>query len=196
MHVVPTALPGVLLLEPTVHRDERGHFVELAHADRLAALGLPTTFRQLNRSHSGRDVLRGLHYQWRRPQGKLVSVAQGAIWDVAVDVRRGSPTFGRWVGVELDAASGRQLWIPPGFAHGFCVRSATADVIYQCTETYDPGGEAGVAWDDPALAIGWPVANPILSAKDRVQPPLDARRADLPAYEAARDETLATAGAR
>jgi dTDP-4-dehydrorhamnose 3,5-epimerase len=182
MRVTPTALPGVLLVEPTVHRDPRGFFLELAHTDRYAAAGMPATFAQVNQSRSSRGVLRGLHFQVRRPQGKLVSVTRGVIWDVAVDVRRGSPTFGRWVGETLDADAPRQLWIPPGFAHGFCVLSDEADVVYQCTDVYDPGHESGLAWDDPTVAIAWPLRAPLLSAKDALNPGLDPAREDLPLF--------------
>lgn len=188
MRLVPTPLAGVLVLEPTVYRDDRGTFVELFRDDRLAdldpALGLPTTFRQWNRSRSTAGVLRGLHYQRARPQGKLISVTQGAVYDVAVDVRRGSPTFGRWAGVTLDAESGRQLWIPAGFAHGFCVLGdEAADVVYACTDRYDPTSESGVAWDDPMLAIEWPVSAPRVSARDAQLPYLTDDRDDLPRYD-------------
>ena len=190
MQLVPTALPGVVVVRPTVHHDARGHFLELSHAGRFADVGLPAHFAQVNQSRSVRGVVRGLHLQTRRPQGKLVTAVRGTIWDVAVDVRRGSPTFGQWVGVTLDADDPAQLWIPPGFAHGFCVLSEVADVVYQCTDTYDAGGETGVAWDDPAVGIAWPVRAPILSARDVQLPPLDAARDDLPVWEGG----LATAG--
>jgi dTDP-4-dehydrorhamnose 3,5-epimerase len=168
--VVATELPGVLLVEPRVFGDARGFFFETFHAERYAAAGIPGPFVQDNLSRSGRGTLRGLHFQEPRAQGKLVQVLQGAVWDVAVDVRKGSPHFGRWVGMELSEENRRQLWIPPGFAHGFCVLSDSADFLYKCTEFYAPEVERAVRWDDPALGIHWPVAEPVLSAKDSAAP--------------------------
>ena len=166
----PTALPGVLLLAPQLFADARGSFCELYRRDACAAAGIPDAFVQDNLSHSSQGVLRGLHYQTRRPQAKLVCALRGAILDVVVDIRRGSPTFGRHVAVELSDRNRRQLFVPAGYAHGFCVISAEADVLYKCTDFYDPGGEGGVLWSDPALAIAWPTRTPLLSPKDQVYP--------------------------
>ena len=179
MKVIPTALPGVLIIEPRVFGDARGFFVETFHARRYAEHGIPgegLSFVQDNHSRSRKGVLRGLHFQIRHPQGKLVRVARGRVWDVVVDVNPDSLTFRRWVAVELDDESQRQLWIPPGYAHGFCVLSEVADFEYKVTAFYDPEDEGGVAWDDPELAIPWPVKEPILSDKDRRLP----RLADVP----------------
>jgi dTDP-4-dehydrorhamnose 3,5-epimerase len=170
MVVHKSRLVGVLIIEPRLLRDQRGYFVETWHADRYAAAGVTAGFVQDNRSRSFRHTLRGLHYQWRRPQGKLVQVVDGEIFDVAVDIRPESPTFGQWEGVQLSADNFRQYWIPAGFAHGFCVLSDVAVVEYKCTDFYDAGGEAGLLWNDPDLAIDWPVAEPILSSKDQHQP--------------------------
>jgi dTDP-4-dehydrorhamnose 3,5-epimerase len=169
MRIHPAALPDVLVIEPTVHRDERGFFLETWHAERYSQGGLSVAFVQDNHSRSGRGVLRGLHYQLRRPQGKLVRVVRGEVFDVAVDLRRSSPTFGQWAGERLDAETHRQLWIPPGFAHGFYVLSEVADLLYRCSDFYVPGEEYTLRWDDPALGIQWPLtgAPPVLSAKDR-----------------------------
>jgi len=168
----PTALPGVLVVEGVVHRDARGFFLETFHAQKFREGGIDAAFVQDNHSASQRGTLRGLHAQWRRPQGKLVRVLFGEIFDVAVDARRGSPTFGRWVGVNLSHDNFRQLWVPAGFLHGFCVLSERAEVEYKCTELYDPGGELGVAWNDPDIGIKWPIAEPALSAKDAAAPRL------------------------
>jgi dTDP-4-dehydrorhamnose 3,5-epimerase len=171
--VLETELPGVLLVEPKIFGDDRGFFLETFHAGRYAEHGIPPNFVQDNMSRSAKGTLRGLHLQEPRAQGKLVQVLAGAIWDVAVDVRRGSPDFGRFVGVELDATLRRQLWVPPGFAHGFCVLSDSADVLYKCTELYAPEYERTIAWNDPALAIPWPLSGPpLLSGKDAAAPPL------------------------
>ena len=167
MKVRQTALLGLLVIEPVVHRDARGFFLETFHAQRYADAGVRGSFVQDNHSCSSRDTLRGLHLQVLRPQGKLIRVVQGEIWDVAVDVREGSSTYGRWVGETLSGDNFRQLWIPPGFAHGFCVLSDVAHVEYKCTELYDPADELGIAYDDPTLAIDWPVKTPILSARDQ-----------------------------
>jgi len=169
---VPTALPGVLVIEPDVHRDNRGYFLETYHAAKYRAGGIEGPFVQDNQSRSAGGTLRGLHLQTRRPQGKLIRVLEGEIFDVAVDVRRGSPTFGRWVGTSLSAGTFRQCYVPPGFAHGFCVVSPMAQVAYKCTELYDPDSEIGIRWDDPALAIDWPVRAPILSPRDQRHPTL------------------------
>jgi dTDP-4-dehydrorhamnose 3,5-epimerase len=168
----PTDLPGVVVIEPDVHRDGRGFFLETYHADKYRAAGITGPFVQDNHSRSTAGTLRGLHLQLRRPQGKLVRVIEGEIYDVAVDVRVGSPAFGRWVGVTISAESFRQCYIPPGFAHGFCVTSPTAQVEYKCTDVYDPESEIGLAWDEPAFGITWPVRQPVLSARDRRHPPV------------------------
>jgi dTDP-4-dehydrorhamnose 3,5-epimerase len=165
-----TPLEGVIIVEPRVHADERGFFLESYRADEYARAGLPVHFVQDNHSSSRGNTLRGLHWQWRRPQGKLVRAVEGAIFDVAVDLRRDSRTFGRWYGLELSAENFRQLYIPPLLAHGFCVLTPTAQVEYKCTEFYDPEGEGGLIWNDPDLAIRWPVTDPILSARDRRHP--------------------------
>jgi dTDP-4-dehydrorhamnose 3,5-epimerase len=161
-----TGLPGVILIEPAVFEDERGFFMETFHRAKFAAAGLDVEFRQDNHSRSIGGVLRGLHYQLRHPQGKLVRVLRGAIFDVAVDLRKAAPTFGRWCGCELTEFNRRQLYVPPGFAHGFCVTSDAADVVYKCTEIYRPEDERTLFWNDPALSIGWPIADPLVSSKD------------------------------
>lgn len=166
MKFEPTALDGVIIVEPTVHRDDRGFFVETYHADRYREGGITPAFIQDNHSRSVRGTLRGLHAQSRHPQGKLVRVVEGEIFDVAVDIRRGSPTFLHWVGVTLSADNFRQLFVPIGFAHGFCVTSEIAQVEYKCTDVYDPEHELRIAWDDPDIGIEWPIADPVLSAKD------------------------------
>ena len=182
MRVVPTDLPGVLIIEPDVHRDGRGFFLETFHAERYRAHGIDGPFVQDNHSRSMGGTLRGLHLQVQRPQGKLIRVVEGEVFDVAVDVRRGSPTFGRWLSILLSADSFRQYYIPPGFAHGFCVLSSSAQVEYKCTDFYDPVTEIGIAWNDPALAIRWPIAEPLLSPRDRQHPTLAAQLESLPAY--------------
>ncbi|MGH8147088.1 MAG: dTDP-4-dehydrorhamnose 3,5-epimerase [Rhodanobacteraceae bacterium] len=174
---INTDLEDVCVIEPIVHGDARGYFFESFHAEKYEALGIDVRFVQSNVSRSAKGVLRGLHYQWPHPQGKLVSVLEGEVYDVAVDIRRGSPTFGRWEAAMLTAANHRQLWIPEGFAHGFCVVSDAATFMYQCTALYDPQADAGVRWNDAAIAIDWPVASPLLSAKDEQMPFL----ADVPA---------------
>jgi dTDP-4-dehydrorhamnose 3,5-epimerase len=175
MIVTPTAIPDVLLVQPVVHGDHRGFLVEVWHESRYAAAGIGAHFVQDNHSRSGRHTLRGLHYQVQRPQGKLVRAAMGAVFDVAVDLRRSSPTFGRWVGTVLSDENHHQLWVPPGFAHGFYVLSATADLVYKCTEVYVPEYDRALRWDDPTLAIAWPLDGgtpPLLSAKDAAAPSL------------------------
>ena len=172
MRALPTELPGVLLVEPTVHRDDRGFFLETYHRQKYADAGIDVTFVQDNHSRSLARTLRGLHAQVRNPQGKLVRAVEGEIWDVAVDIRPASPTFRRWVGAVLSAENFRQLWIPPGFAHGFCVLSERAQVEYKCTTLYDKSDEISVAWDDPDLAVAWPVDEPLLSERDRRAPRL------------------------
>jgi dTDP-4-dehydrorhamnose 3,5-epimerase len=174
MNVIQTPLPGVLLLEPRVFGDERGFFMESFNARLLAErAGITDTFVQDNHSRSARGVLRGLHYQIQHPQGKLVRVVAGSVWDVAVDLRRSSPAFGKWFGVELSAENKRMVWVPPGFAHGFLVLSDSADFLYKTTDYWYPEHERSVLWNDPALAIGWPLqGEPVLSAKDRAGKPL------------------------
>lgn len=168
MNVIETGLSGVLILEPKVFGDERGFFMESYNRRVFAELGLPTDFVQDNHSRSACGVLRGLHYQIQQPQGKLVRVVRGAVYDVAVDLRRSSPTFGRWEGVELSEENRRMLWIPPGFAHGFLVLSDYADFLYKTTDFYAPEHERCLAWNDPAIGIAWPLeGEPLLSAKDR-----------------------------
>jgi dTDP-4-dehydrorhamnose 3,5-epimerase len=165
--VTATAIPDVLLIEPKVFGDARGFFLESWNAQAFAAAGVPATFVQDNHSRSPRGVLRGLHYQVRQAQGKLVRVVAGEVYDVAVDLRRAAPTFGRWVGERLSADNRRMLWIPPGFGHGFLVLSETADFLYKTTDYYAPAHERVIAWDDPDLAIAWPLAGPpTLSARD------------------------------
>lgn len=183
MRFVPTELPGVVIIEPHIHRDTRGFFLESYHQGKYAEGGIPGPFVQDNHSHSVRGTLRGLHAQVARPQGKLVRAVAGEMFDVAVDIREGSPTFGRWVGVPLSGENFRQLYIPPGFAHGFCVLSERVDVEYKCTDFYDPQGELAVAWNDPAIGIRWPIAEPILSGKDAGAPRLADLRGRLPRFE-------------
>lgn len=185
MKVHQTDLPEVLLLEPRFYRDERGFFYEAFNADVFAAhgdLGLPKSFVQDNHSRSSEHVLRGLHYQLTRPQGKLVTCVRGTIFDVAVDIRLGSPTFGRWVAETLSGDEPRYLWIPPGFAHGFCVLSPVADVIYKCTDLYSSSDDRGVLWSDEHIGIQWPIRDPLTSEKDRQYAGLDPNRLDLPRY--------------
>ena len=172
MRVIDTPIAGVVVIEPDIHADGRGFFLETYHAEKYSAHGIDGPFVQDNHSRSAGGTLRGLHLQLRRPQGKLVRVIEGEIFDVAVDVRRGSPTFGRWVAATLSADNFRQLYVPQGFAHGFCVVTPIAQVEYKCTDLYDPDGEIGIAWNDPALAIQWPVREPLLSKRDRCHPTL------------------------
>ena len=180
MRAVPTDLPGVVVIEPTVLADARGFFFESWHRERFAALGIACDFVQDNHSGSHRGVLRGLHWQIGRPQAKLVRVLRGEVLDVVADVRRGSASFGRWTAVRLDEVERRQVYVPPGFAHGFYVLSEWAEVAYKCSAIYARDDERGVAWDDPTLGIRWPLAGPpILSAKDAALP----RLADLPAAD-------------
>lgn len=167
MRVTPTSLPEVILIDLDAFCDSRGVFYEVHRLPRYREAGIPETFVQDNFSRSFKNVLRGLHYQVEHPQGKLITVLNGLVFDVAVDVRRGSANFGRWVACELSGERPQQLYIPPGFAHGFCVLSETADFLYKCTDLYAPSGERGIIWNDPALAIPWPVREPILSPKDQ-----------------------------
>ncbi|MBW2232448.1 MAG: dTDP-4-dehydrorhamnose 3,5-epimerase [Deltaproteobacteria bacterium] len=177
-----TEIPGVILVEPDMHRDERGFFLESYHQRKYADGGIDRLFVQDNHSCSAKGTLRGLHMQLARPQGKLVRAIRGSVWDVAVDVRRGSPTFGRHVAVELSAESQLQLYLPPGLAHGFLVTSETAEFEYKCTDFYDPTSELAILWNDPELAIPWPILEPLLSAKDRDAPRLAEVMEQLPAY--------------
>ena len=182
MNFLPTGLPEVIVVEPDVHRDPRGFFLETYHAGKYREGGISPTFVQDNLSRSRRGTLRGLHAQRRRPQGKLIRVVEGEIFDVAVDIRRGSPTFGRWVSVILSGENFRQCYVPPNFAHGFCILSEVAVVEYKCTDFYDPSDEIGLIWNDPDIGIAWPVTTPILSTKDvaasRIKDVLD----QLPTY--------------
>ncbi len=185
MKIIETDLPGCLILEPQVFGDERGFFYESFNHDKLAAHGLQPAFVQGNVSASVRGVLRGLHYQWPKPQGKYVSVLEGEVWDVAVDIRRGSPTFGRWTAALLSADNKRHFWIPEGFAHGFVTLSERALFTYLCTATYDRAADAGIRWNDASLAIDWPVSEPLLSTKDAKAPFLeDIAQERLPVFQA------------
>jgi dTDP-4-dehydrorhamnose 3,5-epimerase len=173
--VIQTTISEVLIVNPVVHGDERGFFLESWHQERYASCGIPAHFIQDNHSRSIQGSLRGLHYQLLRPQGKLVRVVAGEVFDVAVDLRRSSPTFGRWVGTVLSDRDHTQLWIPPGFAHGFYVLSRSADLLYKCTDYYDASDDRSVRWDDPDLGIRWPLLPglaPILSERDAAAPTL------------------------
>jgi dTDP-4-dehydrorhamnose 3,5-epimerase len=178
MNLLETELPGVVIIQPHAFDDARGSFMEIWQQAKYAELGLPEGFVQDNVSRSTKGVLRGLHYQYPREQGKLVHVLDGEVFDVAVDVRHGSPNFGRWIGVNLSAYNRRQLYIPPGFAHGFCVLSGAAVLFYKCTDFYFPADEVCVNWSDPDIDIRWPVAQPLLSDKDRFAPMLK----EIPSY--------------
>lgn len=185
MKVIQTGLPGCLVLEPQVFGDDRGFFYESFNRDKFADIGLAPEFVQGNVSTSARGVLRGLHYQWPKPQGKLVSVLEGEVWDVAVDIRRGSPTFGRWTAAILSAENKRHFWVPEGFAHGFVTLSERALFTYLCTATYDRDADAGIRWDDTDLAIDWPVGAPLLSDKDARAPFLaEVAQERLPVFDA------------
>jgi dTDP-4-dehydrorhamnose 3,5-epimerase len=180
--VTPSPLSGVLVIEPRVFKDDRGFFAETFQAERYKEAGITQPFVQDNCSHSIKGTLRGMHFQEPRAQGKLVQCTRGAIWDAVIDIRRGSPTFGKWFGVELTAETARQIWVPPGFAHGFCVLSETADVSYKCTDFYAPGTEGSVIWNDPDVGIQWPIDKPLLSPKDAAAPRLkDAPRLPIAA---------------
>lgn len=170
MEVIKTDLPGVLLIKPRVFGDARGYFVETWSAERYREVGIKHSFVQDNLSRSAKGVLRGLHFQNPHSQGKLVRVAAGEVFDVAVDVRRGSPHFGKWVGALLTADSQHQLWVPPGFAHGFCVVSDYALFEYKCTDSYHPEADWGLRWNDPGVGIEWPITSPTVSEKDASQP--------------------------
>ncbi|MHB1271873.1 MAG: dTDP-4-dehydrorhamnose 3,5-epimerase [Rhodanobacter sp.] len=183
MKVIETSLPGVLIIEPQVFGDSRGFFYESYNKGKWRDAGIDADFIQTNVSRSGRGVLRGLHYQWPHPQGKLVSVLEGEVYDVAVDIRRGSPTFGQSIAVMLTADNHRHFWVPEGFAHGFCVLSEFATFTYQCTALYNARADAGIRWNDAELAIDWPLSEPLLSDKDRRTPLLkDVAAERLPVF--------------
>ncbi len=183
MKFTDTNLPGVIIIEPKVFGDERGFFLETFRTEAFSRVGITEQLVQANHSRSTSGVLRGLHYQLVQPQGKLVRVARGSVYDVAVDVRRGSPHFGDWYGATLDDTDMRMMYIPPGFAHGFVVLSEVADFIYQCTDYYHPESEQGIAWNDPDIGIEWPIQNVSLSEKDRRYPTLSEQsEANLPLY--------------
>ena len=184
MDIVQTSLPGVVILKPKVHEDPRGFFMETYRAETLVRAGIHDSFVQDNHARSTGGVLRGLHYQLRKPQAKLCRVVSGEVFDVAVDIRPGSPTFGQWVGVTLSGENKVQIYVPCGFAHGYVVRSETADFLYKCSDYYDPSDDRGVLWSDPAIGIAWDVSEPIVSAKDRQLPRLaDISKEVLPRYE-------------
>jgi len=182
MDVIQTNIPGVLIIEPTLVGDHRGFFQEIFQAERYASYGIQGPFVQDNLSRSARGVVRGLHLQNPSPQGKLVMVLRGSVLDVAVDVRIGSPTFGRYVATEIDDKSHRQIWVPRGFAHGFAVLSESADFFYKCDDFYRPSNEIAVRWDDPAIGVSWGIASPLLSARDAAAPLL-ANVKTLPVYD-------------
>jgi dTDP-4-dehydrorhamnose 3,5-epimerase len=172
LNIHETTLPGVLLIEPKVIHDDRGSFMVTYHLEEFRKAGIPDTFVQDNHSHSARGVLRGLHYQDPNPQGKLVRCTRGAIFDVAVDIRRGSPSFGQWFGLELSDANKKMLWVPPGFAHGFCALEDGSDLVYKCTTLYDRDADRAILWNDPEIGIEWPIGEPVLSEKDAKAPRL------------------------
>lgn len=184
MKVLETALPGVFILEPAVFEDRRGYFLETYHQERYDEAGVKCQFVQDNLSYSVRGSLRGLHYQYPHGQAKLVQVIKGKVFDVAVDIRRGSPTFGQWIGENLSDKNRRQMFIPEGFAHGFCVLSDTAIFVYKCSDLYAPDCERGILWSDPDLGIEWPVKEPLLSDKDSKYPCLkDIPEENLPVFK-------------
>jgi dTDP-4-dehydrorhamnose 3,5-epimerase len=170
MKIIQTAIPEVIVFEPAVFKDSRGHFLETYQQQKYLDAGVPKPFVQDNQSHSIKGVLRGLHFQLHHPQGKLVRVTQGAVFDVAVDLRRNSPTFGQWHGEILSSENNRQMYIPENFAHGFCVIGDTAEFLYKCTDFYVPGDEIGLIWNDSQIGVKWPISDPILSAKDLLLP--------------------------
>jgi dTDP-4-dehydrorhamnose 3,5-epimerase len=179
VRLLNTDLPGVLLVDPDVFRDPRGYFLETFHERKYREAGIPYSFVQDNQSRSTRGTLRGLHAQLRKPQGKLVRALQGEIFDVAVDIRPGSPTFGKWTGARLSGDDFRQMFIPPGFAHGFCALTEIVEVAYKCTDFYDRSDEIGLRWNDPAVGIAWPIRDPLLSEKDASLPTLSELRLRL-----------------
>lgn len=183
MKIIQTAIPGVVIFEPKILGDRRGFFLETYREDLIKDAGINQPFVQDNHSRSRKGILRGMHYQLTQPQGKLIRVASGSVFDVAVDVRRGSPTFGEWFGTILDDKNMRMLYVPPGFAHGFLTLSDTADFLYKCTDYYHPQSEQGIAWNDPDIDIAWPSREPMLSEKDQSNPPLSKMPMDkLPQY--------------
>jgi dTDP-4-dehydrorhamnose 3,5-epimerase len=186
MRVTPIDIPGVLVLEPSVLTDHRGAFAETYHEQRYQDAGITEHFVQDNYSRSIRHTLRGLHFQHPNAQGKLVMALEGTVYDVVLDIRKGSPTFGKWYGMVLSGSTLQQLYIPPGCAHGFCVTSETACFLYKCTAYYSPKDDRGVLWNDPAVGISWPVTQPILSRKDQDHRPLAAMEGELPFYTPAR----------
>jgi dTDP-4-dehydrorhamnose 3,5-epimerase len=187
MKILPTSLPEVLIIEPAVFQDERGFFMETYQQRRYTEAGIESIFVQDNLSRSVRGTLRGLHYQVKHAQAKLIQVIEGTIFDVALDIRRGSPSFGQWTSVHLSDENKRQLFLPEGFAHGFCVLSESAQVVYKCTDYYAAEDEGGILWSDPALAIAWPILKPLLSEKDIQLPHLaDIPPERLPVYEESR----------
>ena len=184
INVSATSLPGVMIIEPRIFSDQRGFFLETFHKEKYEKAGIARNFIQDNHSHSRKGTLRGIHYQLEHPQAKLIGVVRGEIFDVAVDIRRGSPWFGKWVGVHLSEENKKQLFIPEGFAHGFEVLSDPADVTYKCSELYFPEDEHGVIWSDPQISIQWPISSPILSEKDSKYLPLSKIPGDdLPLYK-------------
>jgi dTDP-4-dehydrorhamnose 3,5-epimerase len=172
MKILPTSIPEVIILEPSIFTDERGYFLETYQQQKYAEVGIMKSFVQDNQSYSVKNVLRGLHFQLHYPQGKLVRVTQGSVFDVAVDIRQNSSTFGQWHGEVLSAENKKQMYIPENFAHGFCVLSDGAEFLYKCTDFYIPGDESGLIWNDPQLNIKWPIHEPILSSKDMILPKL------------------------
>lgn len=185
MKVIETSLPGVLIVEPQVFKDPRGYFYESYNEAKYIKAGIRANFVQTNVSQSAKGVLRGLHYQWPNPQGKLVSVLEGEVYDVAVDIRRGSPTFGQWMSAMLTADNHRHLWIPEGFAHGFCVLSERATFTYQCTTLYDGATDAAICWNDAQIGVDWPISQPLISDKDAKAPLLANVPVDrLPTFDA------------
>lgn len=183
MRVTPIDIPGVLLLEPTVLSDQRGCFTETYHEQRYRDAGITEHFVQDNCSRSVRNTLRGLHFQEPHAQGKLVMALEGTVYDVVVDIRKGSPTFGKWYGIELSGKNHHQMYIPPGCAHGFCVTSEMATFLYKCTAYYSPKDERGILWSDPTLGIHWSISEPILSPKDQAYRTLNAMDGELPFYK-------------
>lgn len=186
MNFIPTALPNVIIVEPDIFRDERGFFLETFSRAKYARGGIDCEFVQDNQSRSRHGTIRGLHAQRHRPQGKLVRVLIGAIFDVVVDIRRESPTYLKWISVELSSDNFRQIYVPPGYAHGICITSDLAEIEYKCTDYYDPGDELRIAWNDSAIGVSWPVQDPILSDKDRQAPTLAEQLGFRPNYSEAR----------
>ncbi len=179
MRFIPSpALPEIIIIEPELFQDDRGYFMEMYHRAKFENAGIEGNFVQDNRSRSRKGTIRGLHYQLGKPQGKLIWTLSGKVFDVAVDIRRKSPTFGKWLGIMLSSENKKSIYIPPDFAHGFCVLSEEAEIFYKCTEFYSPENERTIRWDDPDLAIAWPIRDPILSAKDAAAPLL--KEAQLP----------------